>query len=785
MVIRYTIWIFLLYVCLALTSTQASSIDVGQVTEWGQQLNQQTKVFKDTSKSMTAKQVAAIPDGPDGFSSINELSDPNQISSATWWSKVKLSNNSNATYSLHLILSPGSFFRSVDFYIQHNGQWLPVAQTPNDIGLKNLTAERFRQTGITLDPGENKTVLIRTIGVAPKKLAPYLYSEARFNDYVARSTIWDGLLFGGLLALAWTAILLSWFARSRGFLILGLMSFLTLLIEAIRRGYDKIDFLPYTIEISYRSPLILGNLAIVMVIAFILEIAHSEKIHLPLRKLLIGWAIYYCGLILLSAFGDVYQIYQIKDHLRPYFSLTLLAIAILFIKNNTPTRGLMLTVAVFSLARASLIALEASGSLPDSISNLSMGSLYMNPAIALGGLFINLALFSGWAAHVGIQRKKALEKIYQLQREENIRLTKEVARQTKALNKALEYADEKNRQQTQIVGYISHDLRAPLATIAGYAKLMEHKANDHQKLQLKAITRSVDYQLALIEDILGYATAELKPLSLTPESTVLTDYLGEIAQHATALSQQQDNHFIIKVTNKIPKTVWLDGRRLRQVLLNLLSNSAKFTKNGTIILELIATQLNSQWCLRFIISDSGIGIDINQQAEIFKEFSQLAQGPNEAGIGLGLYIAQSILQSMNSGLHLQSSSNHGATFSFEIYVTTDQHLVTWTPPQILPTLKSSDLPFTNKLDSSKDTESIFDRLTNDNLLSTPIPPLHTRQELANMAQQGLLTDIENWLNTMTIQYPACTKYFNTIRDAINRLDLSAIELLALPPSDTI
>lgn len=770
MVIRYTIWIFLFGFCLALTPTKASSLDVGQATEWSQQLNQETKIFKDTSKTMDVKQVATTLDGPNGFSSIDELSDANQLTAVPWWTKTELSNTSDTTYSLRLILNPGSFFHSVDFFTQHNDQWLSTSQTSEGVAAKDPSVERFHWTGITLAPGQNKTVLIRTTGVAPNKLAPYLYSETQFNDYVARSSIWDGLLFGGLLALAWTSILLSLFARSRVFLILGLLSFLTLLIEAIRRGYDKLDLLSHTIELSYRSPLVLGNLIILIFIVFILEIARSENIRLPLGKLLIAWALYYCGLILISAFGDVYQVYWLADHLRPFFSLTLVIIAVLFIKNNTPTRGLILAVAAFSLARASLIALEASGSLPASISNLAMGSLRMNPAIALGGFLINLTLFAGWVAHVGMQRKKALEKISRLQREENIRLTKEVARQTKALNEALEYADEKNRQQTQIVGYISHDLRAPLATIAGYVKLMEHKASDQQKQQLNAINRSVDYQFALIEDILGYATAELRPLSLNPEPIKLVEYLQEITQHATALSRQQNNHFTIKVTNQIPKTVWLDGRRLRQVLLNLLSNAAKFTKNGTITLKLIATQLNSQWRLQFIVSDSGIGIAPEQQEKIFKEFSQLEQSKNNinTGVGLGLYIAQSILRSMGSELHLESHLNHGgATFSFEIHVSTGQHLVTWIAPQTLPTLESTDLLFTSsQLDSSTSADS------------SVILPLHARQQLANMARDGLLTDIENWLSTMTTQYPACINYFQAIHDALNRLDLDGIERLA-------
>lgn len=783
MVVRNPVWGFLLYLCFALTSAHASSVDVGQASQWKQQLYQQTLFYQDESQQIDAQQIAAIQDGDDGFVSINELNNPAQLSPTVWWSKTILSNSSDTTYALRLILNPGSYFHSVNFYTQRDGQWIPFTHTLDGSATNEPTAERLHWAGVRLAPGQSKTLLIRTTGVAPTKLAPYLYSEELFNEYVSRNAIWDGLLFGGLLALGWTSLLLAIFARSRVFLVLGLLSWLTLLVEGVRRGYEKLDFIANLIELTHRTPMVLLNLTLMLFVVFILEIARSENVRLSLHKLLLGWAMYYAGLALISAFGDVYYVYWLADLHRPLFSLTLLATAILFLRQNAPTRGLIVAIAAFSLARASLIALESSGLLPDSIGSLSVGSLLMNPVLALSGFLINLALFAGWIAHVGLQRRKALDKIAELQREENIRLTQEVARQTQALNEALQYADEKNRQQTQIVGYISHDLRAPLATIAGYTKLLESNASEQQQLKLNAITRSVDYQLALIEDILGYASAELKPLSIAPEATELLDYLGEIAQHATALSRQQNNSFHIEVTQQIPKTVYFDGRRLRQVLLNLLSNAAKFTRNGKIRLQLIATQLDSQWRLHFSVSDSGIGIDSAQQAKIFQEFGQLEAGENNvnAGLGLGLYIAQSILRRMGSVLSLDSSPNQGATFSFEFNVLADEQVVSWQAPPTLPLLDAIDLPLSQDVDMSVQPRERLASSTRqtENLI---IPPLDARQKLAQMARTGALTDMENWHNSMSARHPECADYLNQVQDAINLLDLHAVEQLALNSS---
>ncbi len=440
---------------------------------------------------------------------------------------------------------------------------------------------------------------------------------------------------------------------------------------------------------------------------------------------------------------------------------------IMAFNNNLPVIPMLArnTVCVFSLY-LSLAFTSASAASVDA-GQVSQWQ-QISPALVFGGFLINLALFAGWIIYAGLQRRKV--------REQDLRLTEEVARQTKALSEALQYAELKNRQQTQIVSYISHDLRAPLATIAGYAKLMKRNLNDDDKkrLKLKAITRSVECQLGLIEYIQGYATAELKPLDASPEAMTLADFLDDIAQYATTLSRQQHNNFHIKVTQQIPKTVYMDGLRVRQVLLNLLSNAAKSTRNGDIYLELTATELESHWQLHFSVSDSGIGINSEQQEKVAQGFYQLKEGSKDVnvGLGLGLYIAQSILQKMDIELDLDSNPDLGARFSFGLNVLADEQVVDWDAPLALPLLDAADLSLPHGLDEPV-------ALASD--LAT-MPPLHSRQELANMARNGLLTEMEDWHNSMSAQYPACVDYLSKIQDAINRLDLDAVVQLALNPS---
>jgi signal transduction histidine kinase len=750
-------------------------VEVSSTLEWRDQLISETTLFHDRSGSLSVDQISALPNRSDGFIEVKQLDNPGMADGMPWWAKVELKNSSHLPYRLRLILNPGSTFRAATFFDDRDGKWQKtLSRESGQDSLDFVTASRFKSVPISLEAGESVTLLIRTVGVAPIHLAPYLYTEHVFNEFLTRSTIWDGLLFGGLLSLAWTAWMLGFFARSRSFLLLGFLSFVTLMTEALRRGYGNAYFEPDFAEWVYRGPLILGNLTILLVVLFVIEVARVEKVKLPLRKLLLGWSVYNAAVVMLAAFGDVYTAQWLTQHVRPFLSLTLLIVALLFLRANTPTRKIMFGIAIFSLARVALIALESDGVLPDYIANLTVGTLRTNPVIALGSLLVNLTLLAAWVAHVGAQRKRALDEIARLQLEENHRLAAEVSRQTIALHKALDYAEEKNRQQTQIVGYISHDLRAPLATISGYTKLIERTASDMQKPHLDAVTRSVDYQMALIEDILGYATSELKPLSLRPELTSMAEYLDEITQHANALSHQQNNRFVIRVPAPLPKRVWIDGRRLRQVLLNLLSNAAKFTRNGIIRLDLLATPLERDWQFRFVTSDSGPGIDAHLQEEIFHEYSQI--DASKGGVGLGLYIAKTIVSGMGSELKLHSEAGLGSQFSFDLSISSaDDQIFRWSPPETLPSPSSrfDGRPLNGHYGEATDGAEIAERSAGSLL------PLQELQVLERLAKDGEITDIERWLNAMHSKHPGAASYLLLIQKELHRLNFSEIERLAL------
>ncbi|MDR2332355.1 MAG: HAMP domain-containing histidine kinase [Burkholderiaceae bacterium] len=325
------------------------------------------------------------------------------------------------------------------------------------------------------------------------------------------------------------------------------------------------------------------------------------------------------------------------------------------------------------------------------------------------------------------------------------------------LNAALTDAKIKERQKVEVLGYVSHDLRAPLATIRGYSELLLANAPKDQQGSLQMIQRSVKYQLDLINELLEYAKSELQPLAVKPVTTDLHLLLDDISEYAIALCSQQGNRFEYQVSERLPRHITVDGKRLQQVLLNLLSNAAKFTRGGSVTLSVTARPDKAGCALFFAVSDTGIGIDLNQGIDIFGAFQQM-QAEN-GSTGLGLFISQRILSAMGGSLNVTSTSGEGTTFSFAFFApVVDAYGTGWPivarrqaqprSPAQHPTIPPGSMPTDQALD-----------------------------ELAHLALHGRLTDIERWIEIQsgTDDY---APYLDLLKSSLEQFDFSAIHMLA-------
>ncbi|MBR3039734.1 MAG: response regulator [Lachnospiraceae bacterium] len=236
-------------------------------------------------------------------------------------------------------------------------------------------------------------------------------------------------------------------------------------------------------------------------------------------------------------------------------------------------------------------------------------------------------------------------------------------------------AQAATKAKTDFLANMSHEIRTPMNAITGMSELLsKEELTPEAQEYVKTIQSSSGIMLELINDVLDYSKMDAGRMELISEVYNLEDLLQDISRLIRARLYGKEVEFVVEGQGDVPCSLFGDSLRIKQILLNLLGNSVKFTKEGYIKLVVFATPGKEEVVvLHFDVIDTGIGIKKEDAARLFNEFTQVDNRKNRKiqGTGLGLAISQKFSRMMHGDITLESEYGKGSTF----HVTIDQKVV--------------------------------------------------------------------------------------------------------------
>src|SRR5215472_4550467 len=246
---------------------------------------------------------------------------------------------------------------------------------------------------------------------------------------------------------------------------------------------------------------------------------------------------------------------------------------------------------------------------------------------------------------------------------ENVRLFDEIQDKSRQLELASEH-------KSQFLASMSHELRTPLNAIIGLTEMMVSNAAQFgtEKAQepLRRVNAAGTHLLSLINEILDLSKIEAGKLELNPERVNLARLIDEVIGTAGQLAEKNKNRLVVEAQEKLG-ALTVDPMRLRQILLNLLSNACKFTTQGEVALRVRKVVDGRNW-VEFAVADTGIGMTAEQQAKLFEEFTQAdsSTARRYGGTGLGLAITRKLARMMGGDVTVASEPGKGSVFSVRL-----------------------------------------------------------------------------------------------------------------------
>ena len=277
----------------------------------------------------------------------------------------------------------------------------------------------------------------------------------------------------------------------------------------------------------------------------------------------------------------------------------------------------------------------------------------------------NNGMFSGTLAMcTDISSRKANEAELDLYR---TRLEELVSARTRELDLARREAVHLAGAKSVFLANMSHEIRTPLNAISNYTALIQETALDLGLEEIVADARKIQsanqHLLSIINDVLDIAKIDAGKLTINPEIFLISDLISDVGDMAKVLAKTNNNFFVAKASSDLGHAR-TDPTRLRQCILNLISNAMKFTQEGRVELRVEGAETD----IHVVVSDTGIGMTPKQMEGLFSPFTQADTSTTKrfGGTGLGLALTKTLVQAMGGDIQVKSSLGSGTTFEFRV-----------------------------------------------------------------------------------------------------------------------
>lgn len=237
---------------------------------------------------------------------------------------------------------------------------------------------------------------------------------------------------------------------------------------------------------------------------------------------------------------------------------------------------------------------------------------------------------------------------------------------------------EADRLKSQFLANMSHELRTPLNSIIGFSRVIlkgiDGPVTELMQQDLTAIYNSGQHLLGLINDILDSAKIEAGKMELAFDEVNISDLVHSVLSTMSGIVKDKPIEVRKNIDPSTP-TVRADAIRIRQVMINLLSNAAKFTEEGSITVEVLPYNEDGRTMVKLSVSDTGPGISLKDQEKLFQPFSQVDASPTRksGGTGLGLSISKQLINMHGGEIWVESTEGHGSTFNFTLPLFHKEH----------------------------------------------------------------------------------------------------------------